>query len=756
MNRLQWIRDRYSAAGALLVALVLVAQIGCGGDDAPFEVRESVEQLQVTHAEPGATLELVDGDGDALQSVTVDDLGSAIFRNVASGEGYAVRGAGEVSDLTVMSPDDSLPAQAFYDAQVLEPGFGYIETRDGTRLSVYVQLPGPVEDGPYPTLVNYSGYSPSRPGAPVDSVPSVLCADLPVLCDAPDHPSGLIAGVMGFATVGVNMRGTGCSGGAYDFFETLQLLDGYDVIETVAAQSWVKGNKVGMAGLSFPGISQLFVASTRPPSLAAITPLSVIADVQSTMVPGGLLNDGFAINWSQRVLDSAAPYGQGWEQERVDEGDEICAENQLLHGQKVDIVEKAYANPFYDPAVADPLNLNLLVRKIDVPIFLAGAWQDEQTGPGFASLLDKFDSSPQVRMTVYNGVHPDGYTPQVLAEWHNFLSFHVKEEIPVISNLTRALAAILFSQEIGANLELPDDRFADAADLATARAAYDAEEPLRVIFENGGAEGVAVGAPQGAWETAFAAWPPAQTKTRRLFFHPDGTLQDDAPTEVDSASKFTHDPAEGQRSILKDGGDIWALLPEWDWPQHDAGRAIVFESQELAENLVVLGFGSVDLWVRSTADDADIEVTISEVRPDGQEMYVQSGWLRASLAALAEDATELRPTKTFRESDVALLPDGEWKLVRVEMSAFGHVFRASSRIRLSIDTPGASRAEWRFALKEYPAGTEVSVSHSAANPSSIVLPVIPDLAVPTALPACPSLRAQPCRAHQSFTNTPVE
>ena len=37
---------------------------------------------------------------------------------------------------------------------------------------------------------------------------------------------------MGFTVVDVNMRGTGCSGGAFDFFEPLQSLDGYDVIET--------------------------------------------------------------------------------------------------------------------------------------------------------------------------------------------------------------------------------------------------------------------------------------------------------------------------------------------------------------------------------------------------------------------------------------------------------------------------------------------------------------------------------------------
>ena len=81
------------------------------------------------------------------------------------------------------------------------------------------------------------------------------------------------------------MRGTGCSGGAFDYFEPLQGLDGYDAIETIARQPWVLHHKVGMMGVSYGGISQLFVGATRPPSLAAITPLSVIDNTQTTLYP---------------------------------------------------------------------------------------------------------------------------------------------------------------------------------------------------------------------------------------------------------------------------------------------------------------------------------------------------------------------------------------------------------------------------------------------------------------------------------------
>ena len=61
----------------------------------------------------------------------------------------------------------------------------------------------------------------------------------------PQNGIAILANLMGFTVVDVNMRGTGCSGGAYDFFEPLQNLDGYDVIETIARQPWVPTTRSG-------------------------------------------------------------------------------------------------------------------------------------------------------------------------------------------------------------------------------------------------------------------------------------------------------------------------------------------------------------------------------------------------------------------------------------------------------------------------------------------------------------------------------
>ncbi len=730
---------------------------GTGGvtHQADFQVRESVEQLHVTHAGTGTVLEVVDESGQVVASGTTDSLGSLIFRLLTPGDGYVVREQSDPTNaagpLSVMSIDGSMPAQSFYDSQQLKAGVNYLKMRDGTTLAAYITLPGPPEDGPYPTVVNYSGYSPAKPGAPLGDF-EALCGVLPILCDAPDDASALIAGLMGYATVGVNMRGTGCSGGAYDFFEPLQLLDGYDVIEIVAAQDWVLHNQVGMTGLSYPGISQLFVGKTRPPGLAAITPLSVLGSTHTTLVPGGIMNDGFALNWAENVLKKAGPYAQGWEQKQVDEGDTVCKENQLLHEQRVDIIQKARDNPYYSADVVDPINPVLFVDEIDVPVFLACSWQDEQTGPYCFDLLDRFDNAPVKRFTVYNGVHPDAFAPQVLVEWKAFLDFYVKRDKPSFESVITTLAPVLFEEIFKAQLSFPENRFEAYPSFEAAKAAFEAEPPVRVIFENGA--GGDPGAPEGTFEHSFESWPPPSVTPRRFYFQPDGSLGDAPPTATASASVFELDPEAGQRGILAPGGAIWDPLPDYAWPAHPPGKAVIFETAALSENLVMVGPGSVDLFLRSTVNDADLEVSLSEVRPDGEEMYVQSGWLRASRRKLSAAATELWPQHTQTLEDEALLVPGEWVAVRVGITAASHVFRAGSRIRLTVDTPGDSRAEWRFELKKFASEALHSIGHDAERPSSVVLSLVPDVVVTSALPDCPSLRAQQCRSHVPYTNAP--
>ena len=743
----------------LLTALSLLA---CRGESDPqtvseaFKVRGSVEQVHVWSAEPETDIEVVNADGDVIAEGTTDFQGSLILREQPPGSDYVVRLASEPDELTdqieVLPIDGSTPPQSFYDDQVIEQGNGYITTRDGTTLSYYMRLPGPVEEGPYPTIVNYSGYSPGKPGESLGEEAEAFCELYPILCDAPSFPSGILAGVMGYAVVGVNMRGTGCSGGAYDYFEPLQVTDGYDVIETVAAQDWVKGNQVGMAGLSFPGITQLFVAKGNPPSLAAITPFSVIGDtMSSTLIPGGIFNVGFATEWYDNVLSRAQPYGHDWITDVVEGGDTVCEENQLLHSQMLDRIQLAKEDPFYTADLAEPIDPSAFADQIQVPVYLAGQWQDEQTGPHFATLLDKFENSPSTHFTLTNGVHPDGFSAQNLVEWKVFLDLYVAEEVPDIPKAIELVVPLFMETVYGAPVDLPDNRFEDYATWEEALADYESEGDLLVIFESGASLDAAAGAPEGTFSERFASWPPPETEALRWYLQPNGSLSSDVPDAEGGSSSFEHVLEAGERVSLA-SGSIDGVAPNWDWQSPLEGQALSYISPVLEEDMVLLGHGSVDLWVMTEQADMDIQVSISEVRPDGQEMLIQNGWLRASQAQLRDDATELRPVKTHYQADVQLLTPGEWTQVRVEIMPHGHVVHEGSQVRLVIDTPGGNMARWKFDLLELPDGTLNNVGHSAEFASSIVLSTIPDVVVPSDLPACPSLRGQPCREFSDIAN----
>jgi putative CocE/NonD family hydrolase len=154
-----------------------------------------------------------------------------------------------------------------------------VKLRDGVVLAMTVRLPAgkTLEDGPFPTFIEYSGY---QVAAPHDLLPSITSGTFDPLAPASSTAVGsLIGPLLDFAVVSVQMRGSGCSGGAFDLFDLPTTYDGYDAVEAVAAQSWVKGGKVGMGGISFSGITQLFTAGTQPPHLAAIAPLSVTDDI---------------------------------------------------------------------------------------------------------------------------------------------------------------------------------------------------------------------------------------------------------------------------------------------------------------------------------------------------------------------------------------------------------------------------------------------------------------------------------------------
>ena len=302
---------------------------------------------------------------------------------------------------------------------------------------------------------------------------------------------------------------------------------------------------------------------------------------------------------------------------------------------------------------------------------------------------------------------------------------------------------------------LPDDPIQQQPDFDSALAAFEDLPRARVLFENG-AGGSRPGAPVPAFEASFRRFPPPGVRPRSWFLRSGGRLKDRVGKR--GADRFVWDP--GARPPTDFSGDtdsgpggLWTASPDYEWTQSATGRALSYATAPLGSDTAVLGAGAVQLWLRSSARNVDLQATVSEIRPDGKETFVQSGWLRTGARKLARGrSTLLEPYPSYREADARTLPRDRWVKVVIPLYYQGHVYREGSRIRVTVSAPGGDQPVWAFAETEPDGTPTVDVAHSSKRRSRVVLPVVSGLEAPVGLPPCPGLRGQPCREYVPFEN----
>src|SRR4051812_15146637 len=663
---------RYALAVVVAVVALAVTS-GTAAAATSFSAHGSVEQVYATGVAAGTPMTLLDSAGRTVATKKASSLGGALFRDVKPGSGYRVRAgtAGEQSDpLTVLSTQPAPPSTDVYNQTIPSSGYGYLTTRDGTKLSIYVHPPQDVSGalptgylppappvGPSPTLIEYSGYGYAKPDGPVSGI-------------------SVIANIMGFTVVDVNMRGTGCSGGAFDFFEPLQNLDGYDVIETVARQPWVAHNKVGMMGISYGGISQLFTAQLQPPSLAAISPLSLIDSTQTTLYPGGVLNTGFAVDWAKERAKEAQPAGpksgQEWAYKRIQEGDRTCKDNQVLHAEAADLLGKIRQNSHYRPKVADPLSPVTFVDKIKVPVFLACQFEDEQTGGHCPTLATHMTGTDRKWFTFTNGTHVDSLDPETYNRWYDFLQLYVAKQAPMTNSAqVQTTAPLVYQSAMGIDgVTLPSDPIQQEPTYDAALTTFEKLQPVRILFDNGA--GKDPGHPYPGFEQSFPSFPIPGTTGRTWYLSGGGALAEKAPARK-RIDEFTWDAHarpltnfKGDTAGGKDG--LWTATPPYKWESPPPGTSASYLTSPLSANTTVIGAGALRAWIRASKRNVDLQVTISEVRPDGKETFVQGGWLRANERKLdAKKSTPLEPVLSLRARDARPLPRGRFAKLTIPL-----------------------------------------------------------------------------------------
>ncbi|MBK5305296.1 MAG: CocE/NonD family hydrolase [Frankiaceae bacterium] len=592
------------------------------------------------------------------------------------------------------------PAQAA--TVVTETTSGYLTMSDDIRLRYTVVKP--VGGEKLPTLFEYSGYDPgSKPDA--------------------NYISQYVSNGSGYNYIGVNLRGTGCSEGTFDFFQPQEALDGAKVIEWITQQSWSDG-KVGMIGKSYPGITQLFVAEQNPPGLKAIAPGHFYSNVYRDVArPGGIQNYGFAALWSfvaQPSYEVADAPGQ------VAGGELDCGNGATAP------VRSAPTNPFvqlqehpWDDDLMRQRSPEPNLDKLRVPMLATLAWQDEQLDSRGTDLLAQIDDLNTVRrargeaetpwwMTVTNGDHGMVRTTTGYADLHKFYDHFLK----------------------GANN------------------GWDQRPRVKVWWD-------AKTSSRGpTWMSGLEHWSEKERiaagalSPLALNLRDGGALTRASAAAGEASEQYVYSPGVGSQGIGNPAyGGVSGPPNKYLWDQSPPeGTALHWTSAPLDEDTTLLGSASMDLWLSSTAVDTDLQVTLTEVRPDGKEMYLQKGWLKVSQRKLDPTrSTALRPYQTHLQEDVQLLTPATPVLARVEVFPFGALLRKGSRIRAWVEAPTILPELWAFA--DFPGTAVNTVLHDAEHPSRLVLPVVPnDANRSTALPACDTLVREPCRTDPVATN----
>jgi putative CocE/NonD family hydrolase len=532
---------------------------------------------------------------------------------------------------------------------------GYLPLKDGTMLNYTLTLPKP--GGRFPVVLQYDPYA-----AGVTSDPTWNDS--------------------GYAMLGVNIRGTGCSQGAFRMTRAdVWGADGGEVVDWAARQPWSDGN-IAMLGYSFTGTSQIATAAYAGSALKAIMPGNVFPELYRDLVyPGGVYNSlapAWVLAGRQFVVGVAAIAGG-----ITDPSCDLNEVQQLVpnESQTLDTTLHPYRDEYWTHEPAD------LAGRVHIPILGCVNWQDTTV---YSRAFNEFrhDYDPRTTWVVGgDGSHAD--CPIARARRVRFLDHYLKH----IDNGWQNTPHILLVHEV---------RTAPGRDKLPDNA--------------------------GGWQSSFATWSDVTKaiKPLTLYLRAGGRLALTPPTEPDSADSYTY----GAPSANTPDSFTHPIVP---------GSEVTYTTPRLAHDAEFLGSGSANLWMSSTAIDTDVQITLSEVRPDGHEQFVENGWLKLSHRKLdARGSSVLRPLHTDLRSDAEPLSPGVPVLARVEIQPFDHVFRAGSAIRLSIDAPGLS-------LIALPVVATNMVQHTPRMESSIALGDLPGARAYTPLPSCSARLNQPCR-----------
>lgn len=498
-------------------------------------------------------------------------------------------------------------------------------------------------------------------------------------CYAPDFWA-----TRGIAGAAVDVRGTGGSGGdlSGNYFSPREALDGKALAEWFGTRTWSTG-KVGMAGGSYVGITQLLTASRRPEHLAAIAPQVAMSDMyRDAFTHGGIMSLFFD---AQYLAVQGAPgmLGLNIDPNLLQQTAEAKLGQSPPGTLAFDYLERPNDTRFYRER--SPINV---ADRIEVPVLLIGGWRDGLSQRGAPELYRVLAKRPGVetRLSMDPCVHKGCGAP-----------FAPLTDPPNQQDPAALVFEFMTKHLLGERTP---------------------ERPNVEYYLQGAGKYVEA-----------TSWPPRSTDFQR-FDLGNGTLQRHRPdSRPNGQASYVAEPAAGLSMAFDQYGTV-AASPYVPTDQRLEGpHGLTFRTGVLKGPMTLAGPLALHLRASSTATDTDFYARLLDVAPDGSESVITSGSLRASHRRLDPDkSTPARPWHPHTDPQ-PIEPDRFYSYA-VELWPTAYRLPPGHRLALrvtSVDIP-THLPGWIDFDRDDPAGATVHVNDPAVNTvrfgrSHLVLPV---------------------------------
>jgi uncharacterized protein len=558
-----------------------------------------------------------------------------------------------------------------------------IKMRDGVTLRGDIYRPN--SEGKFPVLLERTPYRRASWGYNIDFAQR--------------------AASQGYVVFLQDVRGRYTSEGDwYPFLHETE--DGYDTIEWVAAQPYSNG-KVGMFGGSYVGATQMLAAIGHPPHLAGICPIVTASNYHDGWTyQGGAFEQWFDQSWTTGLAQ-----------------DTLLLQLERLKRPP----EDTNVLPLTDYPVFHQNPLEAMNPSTGA---VAQYYLDWLAHPSFDDYWKRWSIEDHYGDVRVPALH--------IAAWYDiFLGGSLRNYIGLKSGAATDEARKGQRLLVVIGGHSGDGRKIGAVDFGSEAEKFNYDEITLRWYDflfKGVQNEFATGKPVKIFVMGTDQWreeddwPLARAKSTKYFLHSkgaansargDGSLSITAPA-TEPSDKFLYDPAKPVPTI---GGplccDVDHLAPgprdQREVEQRD--DVLIYSTPPLEHDLEVTGPVRLEFYASSSAVDTDFTAKLVDVSPDGTDINLTEGIVRARYRDSQITPTPLTPGKIYPFS--------------IDLWATSNVFRAGHRLRLELSSSNFPRFDRNLNTGELAANSSKwitatnTVLHDKAHPSALILPVVP-------------------------------